>query len=419
MGRIAAGGGCVARWPDGRVAFVRHALPGERVVAEVTSEARSYVRADALEVREPSPDRVEPPCRRSGPGRCGGCDFQHVAPAAQRRLKADLIAEQLLRLAGIDGAINVESVPLDGNSEYSETGLAWRTRVRFAVDRGGRAGLHRHRSKDLEYVEQCPIAVDAVNELGVTKERWVGAHHLEVASSGEGGPPVIAVDSGRRTLVDPPVLPAGIVANGRTVAGPTRTRYPVRGHVFDVSAGVFWQVHPRAAGLLGDVVLDWLAPRKGDRVADLYAGAGLFSVLLAAAVGTDGHVVAIERSGRACADLDDNAAAFDQVDIVRADVTPEVISQVLAATDLVVLDPARTGAGIRVMEALAGLDPPPRRIVYVSCDAASFARDLRAMLDRGWTLDKFRAFDLFPMTEHTETVALLLPPNDGSPDRRI
>ena len=178
-------------------------------------------------------------------------------------------------------------------------------------------------------------------------------------------------------------------------------------------------MHPRAAGLLGDVVLDWLAPRKGDRVADLYAGAGLFSVLLAAAVGTDGHVVAIERSGRACADLDDNAAAFDQVDIVRADVTPEVISQVLAATDLVVLDPARTGAGIRVMEALAGLDPPPRRIVYVSCDAASFARDLRAMLDRGWTLDKFRAFDLFPMTEHTETVALLLPPNDGSPDRRI
>ncbi len=101
-GAIAAGGGCVARAEDGRVVFVRHALPGERVVAEVTAETASFLRADAVEVLEPSPDRVEPPCPHAGPGRCGGCDWQHVSLPAQRALKSTLVAEQLHRLAGID-----------------------------------------------------------------------------------------------------------------------------------------------------------------------------------------------------------------------------------------------------------------------------------------------------------------------------
>ena len=113
MGAIAAGGGCVARAPDGKVVFVRHSLPGERVRAQVTASTSSYLRADAVEILSPSPDRVEAPCPHAGPGRCGGCDFQHVEIGAQRRLKAFRIAEQLERLAGLELAVEVEPVPGD------------------------------------------------------------------------------------------------------------------------------------------------------------------------------------------------------------------------------------------------------------------------------------------------------------------
>ena len=145
-GAIAAGGGCVARAEDGRVVFVRHALPGERVVAEVTDESPSFLRADAVRVLEASADRVEPACPHAGPGRCGGCDWQHVSLAAQRDLKAALVSEQLRRVAGIDRMVDVEAV------EGAPDGLGWRTRVRFAVDPAGRAGFHRHRSHDIEPV---------------------------------------------------------------------------------------------------------------------------------------------------------------------------------------------------------------------------------------------------------------------------
>ena len=134
VGAMASGGGCVGRAPDGRVVFVRHALPGERVVAAVTGETSRFLRADAVRVLEPSPDRVEPPCPFAGPGRCGGCDWQHVDPAAQRRLKAGMVAEQLRRIAGVEGDVVVE--PVAGAPD----GLGWRTRVRFAVDDRGRIG---------------------------------------------------------------------------------------------------------------------------------------------------------------------------------------------------------------------------------------------------------------------------------------
>jgi tRNA/tmRNA/rRNA uracil-C5-methylase (TrmA/RlmC/RlmD family) len=134
-------------------------------------------------------------------------------------------------------------------------------------------------------------------------------------------------------------------------------------------------------------------------VADLYAGAGLFTVPLARAVGPTGSVVALERHGRACADAVHNADGLHQVEILRISVDPAAVAGELGTPDLVVLDPAREGAGRQVMAALAALDPVPRRIAYVSCDPASFARDLRVMLDAGWELGSLRAFDLFPMTD--------------------
>jgi tRNA/tmRNA/rRNA uracil-C5-methylase (TrmA/RlmC/RlmD family) len=403
-GSVAAGGGCVARAPDGRVVFVRHALPGERVVAEVTAVTTSFLRADAVEVIEQSVDRTVPPCPHAGPGRCGGCDWQHISVPGQRRLKTELVDEQLRRVAGIRRRVDVEAVA------GAADGLGWRTRVNFAVDRSGRIGLHRHRSHEVEPVEHCPIVTAAVDRVGVGSLLWKGAHHVEVTASPDGGKPVVAVETGRNRLAGRVAVDAGLVVDGRTVRHPGRSRFKVLGRGFEVSAGVFWQVHPSAATLLTEVVIEGLAPQTGETVADLYAGAGLFTVAAADAVGPGGRVVAVERSRRACADAARNSAGLNQVEIVRSAVDAASVRQLVRGADLVVLDPARQGAGVSVMRALASIDPVPRKMAYVSCDAASFARDLRFLLDARWTIGSLRAFDLFPMTEHVELVGILVPP---------
>jgi tRNA/tmRNA/rRNA uracil-C5-methylase (TrmA/RlmC/RlmD family) len=404
VGAIAAGGGCVGRVPDGRVVFVRHCLPGERVRARITSETSSYLRADAVEILDASPDRVIPICPHAGPGRCGGCDFQHVALPAQRRLKEDLVAEQLNRLAGLDLRIEVEEV--DG----SPGGLGWRTRVAFAVDGEGRIGLRRHRSHDIEPVQRCPIATDGVNDATVDSVNWRGARQIEVFASPDGGTPVVLVETGKEKLDLLPDLAVGLVWKGRTLRAPDHVEIDVAGNRFAVGAGVFWQVHPAAGPLLTRVVLDGLRALPGDRVADLYAGAGLFTMALARSVGPKGVVVAVERSGPAVADLKRNTTGLGQVEVLRSDVTPALVARRLGRPDLVVLDPARPGAGRQVMAALVALEPPPRRVAYVSCEPAPFARDLKVALEAGWTVKSLRAFDLFPMTEHVELVGILVPP---------
>ena len=314
------------------------------------------------------------------------------------------MAEQLSRLAGLDMRVEVEEV--DG----APGGLGWRTRVAFAVDPDGGIGLRRHRSHDIEPVHRCPIATDEVNDAAVATVSWKGARQIEVLASPDGGPPVALVETGKQRLDGLPDLELGLVWKGRTLRAPDHVEFDVDGNRFAVGAGVFWQVHPSAGSVLTRVVMDALAPRPGERVADLYAGAGLFTVALARAVGKGGVVVAVERSGPTVADLKRNSADLGQVEILRADVTPALVQRRLGRPDLVVLDPARAGAGRAVLSALVGLDPPPRRLAYVSCEPAPFARDLRVALDAGWTLGSLRAFDLFPMTEHVELVGILEPP---------
>ena len=177
VGPVAHGGHCVARH-EGRVVFVRHSLPGERVVVRVTEDRHpGFCRADAVEVLEASPDRVERPCPYSGPGRCGGCDWQHVAPAAQRELKAAVVREQLSRLAGLDVDVTVEELP--GGP------LRWRSRARFAVDRSGAAGLRRHRSHDVVVLDDCPITVETAARA-VLGQRWPGAGAVDVSVDSTG-----------------------------------------------------------------------------------------------------------------------------------------------------------------------------------------------------------------------------------------
>jgi tRNA/tmRNA/rRNA uracil-C5-methylase (TrmA/RlmC/RlmD family) len=232
VGPIAHGGHFIVRLepPESRVVFVRHAVPGERVVVEITegTDGDRFWRGDAVDVLELSPDRVPPPCPYAGPDLCGGCDFQHVAVPAQRALKTAVVREQLARLAGLTWDGEVEAVPGDDH------GLRWRTRQRYVRLPDGSQAMRKHRSHDLVPVDTC--------------------------------------------LIEAPE-PSDHTALGRS---------------FEVAEDGFWQVHPGAPDALVTTVMQMLRPVPGERCLDLYAGVGLFAAFLLDAVGASGRVVAIE-----------------------------------------------------------------------------------------------------------------------------
>jgi tRNA/tmRNA/rRNA uracil-C5-methylase (TrmA/RlmC/RlmD family) len=400
------GGVCVARH-QGRVVFVRHALPGERVRARITEDrGGAYCRADAVEILASSPDRVEPPCPYAGPGRCGGCDWQHASGPAQRAMKADVIREQFRRVAGLDvGALFAGVEELPGGL------LGWRTRVTYAVDEGGRAGLHRHRSTDIEHVECCLLGAAGIGDTAALGRLWPGLIALEAARG----------DDDEVTLLSHRPGP-GRQARGRrppdlveVVSGPSVLRHEVRGRPFRVSAGGFWQVHPAAAATFAQAVLDAVRPVPGERVLDLYAGAGALTAALADAVGASGEVVGIEGAAAAVEDAGHNLADLPWAEVRRGRVDAATVAGALPAPDVVVLDPPRAGAGPEVMSAICALRP--RAVGYVSCDPATLARDVGVAGELGWRLRALRAFDAFPMTHHVECVAALAGP--PAPDNRL
>ncbi len=380
VGPVGHGGFCVARH-EGRVVFVRHALPGERVRAVVTEDrGGSYCRADAVAVLEGSPGRVPPPCPVSGPGGCGGCDFQHVDPVVQRELKAQVVAEQLHRIAGLDVAVTVQELP--GGP------LGWRTRTRLAVDATGQPGFRVHRSHTVLPVPGCPLAVPGSLEE-VLSRRWRSGGELDVVADHSGQPHVAQRRPGR-----PP----------KQVRGTGRVVRFAAGRRWELSAPDFWQVHPAAADALAVLVGEWSAAPPGGTAWDLYGGVGLFAAVLAGQVGSNGSVTVVESSRRAVADGAAALADLTQVCFVTGRVE-RALAQLPGVPDVVVLDPPRQGVGRAVAAAVA--DRGPSCIIQVACDPAALARDLAAYLEGGYHLVALRALDAFPMTHHVECVALL------------
>lgn len=394
VGPPAHGGHCVARigGPGGRVVFVRHALPGEEVTAEITEIHKGFLRADAVEIHSPSPDRITPACPYARPGACGGCDLQHVSADAQLRWKGAVVEEQLRRLAGLSLPVRVEALP---------PSLGWRTRVRYAVDALGRAGLLQHRSHQVVPIERCVIAHPAIQELDLLKRVWDSATAVQAVASSGGE--VAVLERGPGGVVDeddPTSAPMG----GTLISGPAHLTEVAAGRSFGVPPQGFWQVHPAAAETLTAAVLEMLRPAEGETAWDLYGGAGLFAAALAARTGS--QVTLVESSPVGVAAARANLADLP-VDVVQARVESALRRLRTPPPDLVVLDPPRSGAGARVVREIAAAGP--RAVAYVACDPASLARDVATFATLGWRLAELRAFDCFPMTHHVECVALLLP----------
>jgi tRNA/tmRNA/rRNA uracil-C5-methylase (TrmA/RlmC/RlmD family) len=380
VGAFAPGGHWVARAPDGRVVFVRHALAGERVLAEITEEHPGFLRADAVEVLAAAQgasagQRVAPPCPYAG--RCGGCDLQHVAPQAHASLKAAVVREQLTRLARLSAAevealaVRVEALP--GGP------LGWRSRLRYTVDDAGRPGLLGYRSHTVVPVDRCRIAHPAVQALRLSGEP---GEELSMVASSAGDVTVTGSATGR-------------------VRGPAVVRERAVGREWTVPAEAFWQVHPAAPDTLAGAVLDQLRPDPAQTAWDLYGGAGLFTAALAPRLAS---VVLVESDRAAVAAARESLADLTNIHIVRSTVER---FRYRDRPDLVVLDPPRSGAGAAVVRTVAA--QCRRAISYVSCDPASFARDVARFAGSGWRLTALRCFDAFPMTHHVELVGLLLP----------
>ncbi|HYZ52569.1 MAG TPA: TRAM domain-containing protein, partial [Streptosporangiaceae bacterium] len=431
-GEAVHGGWCVARLPaghdgpgepgraqagegtgdggSGRVVFLRHALPGERVRARITEITSRFARADAVEILAASADRVEPPCPYARPGGCGGCDWQHASLPAQRQLKASVVGQQLKRIAGLDRQVTVEPLPGDedepagprpgspggtggtpGREDLGSPagspgppGLGWRTRVRFTVRGDGVAGLRAHRSHEVIDVADCLIAHPGIRDIGVLGRRWPRATSVEAVIAAGSGERAVIVPRGTRSaswkgIAAESVLSAAARGGRATVLhGRSYLRQRAAGRSWRVSAGAFWQVHPGAADTLARAVLGALRPRPGDTALDLYCGAGLFAGVLAAAVGPGGAVVGIEADSAAARDARRNLRDMPWAKVYQGDAGDVIARRMLPAARLAVLDPPRTGPARDVIEYLAtqpersdghdagGPMAGERRVAYVS-----------------------------------------------------
>lgn len=387
VGAPVHGGHALARH-EGRVVFVRHAAPGELVEARLSDTGKIW-RADAVEVLEPSPDRVPVAWSAAGPDGVGAVELAHLSQAGQLAWKHDVITDALRRIGDLDLPVTVSPAPADADGG---PGAGWgsRTRIELAVDERGRAGMYAHRSHRIVPLDSMPLAVPAIEELGLFDRSWRPGGRLTAVAPSAAAPLVL--------LDGAPVRGARASVSERVVAGGHE-------HTYRVAGDGFWQVHRDAPAVLVEAVLGAVGDVAGATVLDLYSGAGLFTLPLAAAGA--GAVHAVEGDERAAANARRNAHGLDTVHLAHGDVARALADGTVPDhADVVVLDPPRKGAGERVLRAVAEREPD--RIVYVACDPAALARDLRTAAGLGYHADAVTAFDLFPHTHHVEAVAVLV-----------
>ncbi|KUI20032.1 class I SAM-dependent RNA methyltransferase [Mycobacterium sp. GA-2829] len=389
IGPPANGGSCVARH-DGRVVFVRHALPGETVRVRVQSDRGSYWHADVVEVLEPSPDRIPSLCPIAGVDGAGCCDLAFVTPEGARSLKGAVVANQLARL-GDHRWRDEDEATAEALGDGSATG--WRTRVRLDTDDAGVPGLHRYHSADLVTDLRCAQLPDElVAEVDLL--RFPPGAHVHVALGDDGARHIVQSGprAGRRS---PPTA---------VVSGSYEATQRIGQRVWRIPVTAFWQAHRDAARHYSRLVAQWAGLQPGQTAWDLYGGAGVFAATLAEQVGDTGRVLTVDTSRAAGRSARTALADLPQVSVVTDSVRRALTAERQRA-DVAVLDPPRAGAGREIVDAISAAGVP--RVIHIGCEAASFARDVGLYLRAGYTVEEIRVFDSFPLTHHVECVAVL------------
>lgn len=373
--KMAAGGDGIGHLADGRVVFVDGGLPGETVAVTVHTSKKDFARATVATVVESSPHRVAPPCPELARG-CGGCGWQHISPEGQLTWKAEIVADALRRTAKLPDALVVTGGAVGP--------WGYRTGMRLAVTQDGRAGLRAGGSHRVVALRECPVAHSSLAAL-LGDVRVRGAEEVSLRVSAATGA-ATAFGHGNR-----PVL-TGLPAH--VAVGPTAVLHEtVAGRSLRVSAASFFQSGPQAAELLIATVReacgDALTSLSGPML-DAYGGGGLFSAGLGVA-----DAILVESSSSACADARVNLPGAQIVERMFEEWVPRPV-------DLVIADPARAGLGREAVDVLA--DTRAERIVLVSCDPVSLARDTALLAAHGYRHQGSIVLDLFPHTPHVEVV---------------
>lgn len=366
---------------DGKRVFVFGGIPGETVAAEVTAERRGYIAAEVVEVLDASPDRVEADCRYFG--ECTGCQWQHVSYERQLEMKRELLADALRRVGGLD----LDVPPAMASPDR----FGYRNHARFTVSKqGGRLGyVHKERRRHVE-IDECLLMAPWINQaLASLQGRVEETTQLSLRYGVHTGSFLLQPTLQR---MDVPLA-----------SGQKHYEEVMRGRRFRVSSPSFFQVNTRQAERLAELVIDQLRLDGAQTVVDAYAGVAAFAVLIADRAK---RVIAVEESAAALEDARVNVEGLENVELRQAR-TEDVLHELAeSGVDRVVLDPPRTGCMRGTLDAL--LDAPPERVVYVSCDPETLARDLAVLAAGPFRIEQVQPVDMFPQTHHVEAVAALV-----------
>jgi 23S rRNA (uracil1939-C5)-methyltransferase len=407
---MAHGGEALGR-REGKVFFVSYAIPGERVLIEVTQEEERWARGRLLELLAPAPERVAPRCPHFGPEACGGCHWQHIDYPAQLRFKTAVLRDQLQRIGRL---------PDPSVKPALAVGKPWAYRLHARLHPAGDGGEGEAPSPaGLGYVSadgqrivpvrECPILHPLLSGLlGDLELGLEGLAQVSLRAARQTGEQMVIFemeeDEPIALEVDQAVSCIQLLADRTplTLVGLPHLTERVAGRDYRISPPSFFQVNPDGAEALIRLATSYLEPGPGDRLLDLYCGVGLFALALAGQVA---QVIAVEADRFAAEDARYNAAAqgAENVRVVEGTVA-EAMAGPVEAAELAILDPPRGGCEPGALEALARLRP--RRVVYVSCDPATLARDARILAATGYRLVEAQPVDLFPQTYHIESVSL-------------
>lgn len=399
---MAHGGAALGRH-EGRVIFVAGGIPGERVRVKITEDKGRFAHARLVDVLEPSPDRVMPRCPHVPD--CGGCQWQHIAYPRQLALKADIVRDQLTRIAGV-------ADPLVGPTLAAPAPWGYRNRVTFSIGKDNQLGFQRAASHDVVPIAECHIADPRLMAVYEDLDLDLpGLVRLTLVAGSEEDDLLIAFETERDEApglnVDFPISCVHLVGGDEAIPvnmiGNNHVTQWVAGHTYRVSAGRFFQVNTAVAETLVALVCQWLDPSPDDTVLDAYCGVGLFTLPLAERAGL---VIAIESDPGATEDLLLNLGESENVEAIEG-LVEAVLPDLVESEPLhsAVVDPPRQGLDVAAVDAL--VDDGPPRLVYVSCDPATLARDVKRLSRGGYTLGNVQPVDMFPQTYHIETVALL------------
>jgi 23S rRNA (uracil1939-C5)-methyltransferase len=392
------GGAAMGRLKDGRAIFVPYALAGERVLVELIEEKAHHAWGKLVRVLDPSPPRIEARCPHFG--ECGGCHYQMLPYEEQVPLKAKLLADQLQRLGRLQTLPEIQIFP-------SPSAWHYRNNLQFHLTPQGKLGFQRAQSHDTLPIQQCFLPLAPLKDLWqqIELDPAAGIERIELRCDSEDNL-LLVLESNHLELPEVVIeeLPLSVVhlspAGSLVIAGSEYLWMEIKGQRLRLSAGAFFQSNQAVAEQILDFLLEHVVLSANDTLLDVYCGGGLYSLFLAPKVG---RLIGIESSPFACRDYEFNLDPFNHVELYEA-TAEQVLTHINLHPQTVLVDPPRSGLSKIVREALLRL--APQQVVYISCDAATFARDAFHLTQNGYRLEQLAFFDMFPQTYHLEEVGI-------------